>query len=44
MQELGDYGRAKRKWVDIAAKRGRPTTELTLEAYLTAYRPQDVAA
>ncbi|WEQ56461.1 hypothetical protein LV564_05080 [Komagataeibacter nataicola] len=44
MQELGDYGRAKQQWADMAAKRGRPTTELTLEAYLAAYRPQDVAA
>ncbi|AQU87399.1 hypothetical protein B0W47_07835 [Komagataeibacter nataicola] len=44
MQELGDYGRAKQQWADMAAKLGRPTTELTLEAYLAAYRPQDVAA
>lgn len=44
MQELGDYDRVKRKWVDIAAKRGRSTTELTLETYLAAYRPQNVAA
>ncbi|WP_019091297.1 hypothetical protein [Komagataeibacter europaeus] len=43
MQQLGDYGRAKREWAQTAASLGRPT-ELTLDAYLDAYRPQDVAA
>ncbi|GCE89661.1 hypothetical protein MSKU15_1262 [Komagataeibacter diospyri] len=43
MQQLGDYGRAKQEWAQTAASLGKPP-ELTLEAYLDAYRPQDVAA
>ncbi len=43
MEQLGDYGRAKQEWAQTAASLGKPP-ELTLEAYLDAYRPQDVAA
>lgn len=43
MEQLGDYGRAKLEWAQTATNLGRPP-ELTLEAYLDAYRPQDVAA
>lgn len=43
MERLGDYGRANQEWAQTAASLGRPA-ELTLDAYLNAYRPQDVAA
>ncbi|MFW7268814.1 hypothetical protein ACMAUO_12695 [Gluconacetobacter sp. Hr-1-5] len=44
MQAEGDYTKARRLWADKARELGRPITELRLESYLAAYRPQEDAA
>ncbi|MBB2164320.1 hypothetical protein HLH26_07150 [Gluconacetobacter sp. 1b LMG 1731] len=44
MQTEGDYTKVRRLWADKARELGRPITELRLESYLAAYRPQEDAA
>lgn len=44
MQTEGDYTKAKRLWADRAREMGRPVTDLRLDSYLAAYRPQEDAA
>lgn len=44
MQREGDYGHARKLWVEEAARLGRPTVKLNLTDYLEAYRPQEAAA
>ncbi|MFT8634801.1 hypothetical protein [Novacetimonas hansenii] len=43
-EENRDYGQARRRWAEEAARLGRPTADLKLDAYLNAYRPAEQAA
>ncbi|MCW4591536.1 hypothetical protein NO263_13190 [Gluconacetobacter entanii] len=43
-EENRDYGQARRRWAEEAARLGRPTADLKLDAYLAAYRPVEQAA